>query len=263
MTIRIGPNPPEQGGDAPKNLGHSSQTKKIASWGIKMLYHPIFKVVLAIGLTSSLSGCLGSNGSGGAAGGTAAGASDFETAYDAANGLGPTQDMPTAINATYAGQFKAGVNSGSAAGFNENVEILGDLNLAVNWTDGQTTNPFSGGAKNIVVTDVTNGASETLIGELSVLPDTGSISRVNIPASTVGGFAIPELNTGAFSFEVGGQVSGSEGAVDARVLVGGNFHGPAGESMVGVVSGGLKEVGSTNPAIFDAGIGGAAYLNKQ
>lgn len=233
-----------------------------------MLNHPIFKVVLAIGLTSSLSGCLGSNGNGGAAGGGAAGggaagASAFDTAYDAAQGLGPTRDMPTSINATYAGQFQAEVNDGSATGIDEGVSLLGDLNVAVDWTDGQSTDPFSGTASNIVVTDAASGASETLTGELTVNSVGNAITRVNTPASTVGGFAVPELNTGAFSMQFEGRVSGTEGEVDAVVGVGGAFHGPAGESMIGVVSGGFKEVGSTNPAIFDAGIGGTAYLNKE
>ena len=228
-----------------------------------MHYKHYLKVFLAIGLTTTLSGCLGGNGNNIVAGGGGGGASDYDRAYDAALNTIPTTDMPTAINATYAGQFKAAVNDGSAPGIGEGVEVLGDLSMAVDWTDGQTTNPFTGTASNIVVTDIGSGASETLTGSLSVLPDTGTISRVNTPASTVGGFAVPELNTGAFTFEVGGNLSGSEGEVTARVGIGGNFVGPAGETMVGVVSGGFKSVDSTSPAIFDAGIGGTAYLNKQ
>lgn len=227
----------------------------------------ILKVVLAFGLTTSLSGCLGGNGNGIVTavdgGGAAPGSSEYEAAYDSALNIAPTSTMPTVINATYAGQFKAGVNSGSATGVNDNVEILGDLAVAVDWTDGQTTDPFTGTASNIVVTDVASGASETLTGELTVNSVGNTIGRVNTPAQTIGGFAVPETNTGAFSMQFEGRLAGSEGEVDALVGVGGSFNGPNAETMVGGVSGGFKEVGNSDPAIFDAAIGGTAYLNKQ
>ncbi|SDW66349.1 hypothetical protein [Roseicitreum antarcticum] len=188
----------------------------------------------------------------------------FEDNYNAAIGTQPTTNMPTRIEGDYSGQFKVGVNTGSLGDINQNAEIFGDVNVAVDWTDGQSTNPFTGSASNILVRDVTSGASETLTGTLNV--DTalgGTISRVTNPSTVVGGFTIPETNTGAFQFGMNGRLSGSEGEVDATVLVGGTFHGTNAETMTGVVSGGFSEVGSTNPAIFDAGIGGVIYLNRQ
>lgn len=226
------------------------------------------KSALCLVVATALSGCLGSGGSGGggggAGGGGGGGSAGFEAAHDAANAKVPTSDMPTRIAADYSGQFKAGVNSGSANGVNENVEIIGDVAVAVDWTNGQTTNPFSGTASNIVVTDVQTGDSETLTGTLNVDGGIGGvIERTTIPAQNVGGFSIPEVNTGSFQFGMTGDLSGSEGDLEATVLLGGNFRGPGGESMVGVVSGGIREVGSTNPALFDAGIGGVIYLNRQ
>lgn len=225
-----------------------------------MINKTLLASTLCLGFATALSGCVGGGG-GGVGGGGAAG---FEAAYDAANAKAPTSDMPTAIAANYSGQFKAGVNSGSANGVNENVEIVGDVDVAVDWTDGQTTNPFSGTASNIVVTDVQTGENETLTGTLSVDDGIGgAIDRATIPAQVVGGVSIPEVNTGGFQFGMTGELSGSEGALDATVLVGGSFRGPGGESMVGVVSGGFKEVGSTNPGLFDAGIGGVIYLESE
>jgi len=223
----------------------------------------LFRPTLCIAIATLLSGCIGGSGSGGGSGG--GGSGDFETNYDAASGKAPTSDMPTQLQANYGGQFKSGVSGGgSVAGINENVEIIGDLDVAVDWTDGQSTNPFTGTASNIVVTDVVDGGSETLGGTLTVDNGIGgTIMRVATPASNIGGISVPAIETGSFQFGMTGQLSGSEGDLDATVLVGGNFHGPGAESMVGVVSGGFKEVGSTNPAIFDAGIGGVAYLNRE
>lgn len=225
----------------------------------------LFKSALFVGVAAALSGCVGGGGgSGGGAGGSGGGSAGFEAAHDAANEKIPTSDMPTSISANYSGQFKAGVNSGSATGVNENVEILGDVDVDVDWTDGQSTNPFSGTASNIMVTDVQSGESETLTGTLSVNDEMGGvITRTNIPAQNMGGFSIPETNTGSFQFGMTGALSGSEGDLDATVLVGGNFRGAGGETMVGVVSGGFSEVGSTDPSIFDAGIGGVVYLNRE
>lgn len=225
----------------------------------------ILKSVLCLGVVTALSGCLGNSGGAGAGGtgGGGGGSTGFEAAHDAASSKAPTSDMPTRLAAEYNGQFKAGVNSGSIGKINQNVEVIGDVKVTVDWADGQTTNPFSGTASNIVVTDVVSGASETLNGTLGVDAGIGgTIARTTIPSSVVAGVTVPEVNTGSFQFGMSGDLSGSEGKIEATVLVGGNFHGPGGESMVGVVSGGFKEEGSTNPAIFDAGIGGVIYLNK-
>lgn len=221
-----------------------------------------FTMGLCATMAVSLSGCL--DGGGDAGDGPGVGAAGFEAAYNAADGKAPTADMPTALNADYAGQFKAGVRSGAAIGVDENVEIVGDLNLGVQWTENQTNNPFTGSASNIVVTNVVSGTSETLSGSLNVDPDqANTITRTNVPGSTIAGISVPESNTGAFAVGFNGQLTGAEGAVDATVGITGFFRGPQGESMVGVVNGGFKEADSTNPALFDAAVGGVAYLDRQ
>lgn len=230
-----------------------------------MFYSKFITTTACIGLTTILSGCLGSGSGGGDdAGNGTGGPVMFEDNYDAANALVPTSDMPTRIEADYVGQFKAGVNGGSAGQIGQNSEIFGDLDVAVDWTDGQTDNPFSGTASNIYVRDAASGEGETLTGSLNVSSDIpGTIARQSIPASNIAGVAVPAVQTGAFEFGMDGTLSGSEGDLEATVLVGGNFRGEGGEAMVGAVSGGIREVGSTNPAIFDAGIGGVAYMNRQ
>ena len=115
-------------------------------------------VIASLGVATVLSGCNGSSSAGGLAGGVAGGGQDFETAFNAVSQKAPTSDMPTSLKASYEGQMKVGVNSGSAQIFGTDIdansaEIIGDLAVDVDWTDGQTTNPFTGTASNIVATE--------------------------------------------------------------------------------------------------------------
>lgn len=107
------------------------------------------------------------------AGGGAGGGQDFETAYDGVSQKAPTSDMPTSLKASYDGQMKIGVNSGWAQIFGADMdansaEIIGDLAVDVGWTDGQTTNPFTGTASNIVATEAGTSNSVKLDGTLTV-----------------------------------------------------------------------------------------------
>lgn len=164
--------------------------------------------VLALGLMTSLGGCLGSGSGGGGGGGGGGASDDYETAYDEVSSRILTSDMPASINATYTGQFKVGVNGGSAELFGSdidptNAEIIGDLELDVAWSDGGSGNPFTGTASNIVATDVVSGDSAALTGTLSV--DAGqpySISRNVIPP--IGPAAPRPTASCCFGFKIGG-----------------------------------------------------------
>jgi len=226
-------------------------------------------VIASLGAATVLSGCNGSSSAGGLAGGGGGGGQDFETFFNAVSQKAPTSDMPTSLKASYEGQMKVGVNSGSAQIFGTDIdansaEIIGDLAVDVDWTDGQTTNPFTGTASNIVATEAGTSNSVKLDGTLTVdqgLP--ASLSRTTIPAQVVAGVNIPEQNTGAMLFHMSGRLSSGKNEGDATLQFGGNFMGPGAESMLGPVSGGINDVNNPSPQIFDAGVGGTFYANKK
>lgn len=225
----------------------------------------IFMTVVSTGLMMTLSGCLSG---GGAGGGGIGGSADYEAAFDAATARAPTTDMPTSLDANYKGQFKVGVNSGTAEIFGPNAdpqmaEITGDLDIDVAWVEGQTANPFSGTASNIVATEAGTSNTMDIEGQLTVdnsLP--ASISRVHTPATVIAGQNVPELDTGAFLFHMSGRVEAEGREGDATLQLGGNFFGPGGDAMVGTVNGGINDVGNPSPQIFDAGIGGTFYATQ-
>ncbi|MGO4851299.1 hypothetical protein [Phaeovulum sp. W22_SRMD_FR3] len=226
--------------------------------------------LMLVGLTTGLSGCLsGGGGMAGGSGGGGNGSGDYETAFDAASARAPTSDMPTSLSGNYQGQFKVGVNSGDAELFGSDIdpqmaEIIGDLDIDVAWTEGQSSNPFSGTASNIVATEAGTSNSVAIDGTLTVddaLP--ASISRVHTPATVIAGQNIPALDTGAFLFHMSGQLTNGTNVGDATVQMGGSFFGPGGNAMVGAVSGGINDVNNPSPQIFDAGIGGTFYAVQQ
>ncbi len=225
--------------------------------------------VASIIAVTSLSGCLsGGNGGVVGAGGSGGGAAGFEAAYDAVAARAPTTDMPTSLDATYTGQFKVGVNNGTAQFFGTNLdpqlaEVVGDLDIDVAWTENQVANPFSGSATNIVATLAGTSTSVPITGDLTVtdaLPFT--LNRVNTPSQVIAGQTIPELNTGAFLFHMTGRLENDGEQGDATVQFGGNFFGPGGNAMVGAVVGGINDLSNPSASIFDAGIGGTFYATQ-
>ena len=224
--------------------------------------------IMALGLVMTLGGCLGSGSAGGGSGGGGGGgggSADFEDAYDAVSARVLTSDMPTSINATYDGQFKVGVSSGDAQVFGGtvdpmNAEILGDLTLEVAWNDGQSSNPFSGSATNIVATDVVSGDSIQLEGTLAVdAGQPGTVTRTTIPP--VGGLS-PEVNTGSFVVTLAGDVE--HDSQQGRVYLGlnGQFYGSQGEAMLGGVNGGVNDMDDPTNQVFDAVVGGTFYATQ-
>jgi hypothetical protein len=223
-------------------------------------------ILASVALATALSGCVTSgNGGGGGGGGTS---SDFETEFGKVENTVATQNMPTALDANYKGQMKLGVNTGTStilpAGVDSNMaEIIGDVDLNVAWTDGMTTNPFTGTAGNFTATEAGTSNTVAIAGTLNVDPALpGSVSRTHIPAQTIMGHSVPALDTGAFELTMAGQLGAEGQQGDVTLLLGGNFIGDSAASMLGAVSGGVKDVNSTNPAIFDAGLGGVFYANR-
>jgi len=225
----------------------------------------IILTLASIGMAFAVSGCLGNGGGGGGGGG----GPDFDTALDEATSRAPTIDMPTSLQGNYQGQFRVAVNGGAAdlVDFDidpQDLEILGDLDIDVDWTEGQTANPFSGTASNIVANQTGTTNAFEIEGELAVdasLPAT--ISQLNTPAQTIGGFDVPATDTGAFLFHMTGELAYEEQRGDVTMQMGGNFFGPGGNAMVGTAGGGINNVDNPSQQIFDAGIGGTFYLIQQ
>lgn len=221
---------------------------------------------LALVLGTSLSGCLqGSSGGGAGGGGTGGGggggggSSSFDTEFDRVTAKAPTSNMPTAINASYAGRLKVDVTDPSST----IGEVEGDLDLDVAWNDGQATNPFTGTASNFTGTLVT-GQTGTIDGTLTVDNSFGgSISRVVNPSMNVGGVTIPETQIGALSVTLTGELSQGGTAADTQITLGGSFFGDAGEAALGPVVGGYNLPNSGNPAVFDGAIAGTYYIEQK
>lgn len=228
------------------------------------------RIVVALVSVTGLSACLGSGsgGGGGGAGGAGGGgggggstpAAAFSANYDAVTAPtlsnAPTSDMPTRLNANYSGQMKVDVNDGtSTVG-----TAYSDLDIAVDWTDGQSANPFSGTASNFTGTLV-SGQTGNIEGTLSVNDAFGgtigrTVTTIPLPPPASGSVTTA---TGAGSFTMTGDLTVDGKAYDTTVLLGGNFYRPGGTVMHGVATGGVKERG-TGGAIFDATAGGTFYL---
>jgi hypothetical protein len=225
------------------------------------------RIVVALVSVTGLSACLGSGsggggvgaGGGGGGGGGTDPAAAFSSNYDAVTSASlsnaPTSDMPTSLNANYSGQMKVDVNDGSPIG-----TAYGDLDIAVDWTDGQTANPFSGTASNFTGTLVA-GQTGDIEGTLSVDDSFGgtigrTVTTIPLPPPASGSVTTA---TGAGSFTMTGDLTVDGTAYDTTVLLGGSFFRPGGTVMHGAVSGGVKEKG-TGGAIFDAAAAGTFYL---
>lgn len=224
-----------------------------------MINSRVMRSGLALLASTAVAGCLDGDGGGTASTSGPAGPSGYQAEFDRVSAIAPTSDMPTAIQATCTGQMRAEVTDSTAIVG----EIVGDLNLDVDWTDGQTANPFSGTASNFQGR-AAGGDFEAIDGTLSVDPAfSGTIARTVIPSSTIGGVTIPEVQTGAMNVTMSGQLTQDSNTVDATVILGGNFHGTGASAATGAVSGGFSNASAPGPSIFDGAVGGTYYLERQ
>ena len=204
------------------------------------------KVAAVLAGCAALSACSSSGGD--AAGSTTA--EDYNIRFDAVSALGATQNMPTSLQADYRGELMADLSDGSGV----LGTVLADLDIAVDWTEGQTANPFSGTADNFREV----GGAARLEGTLTVDDGFGGSiirSSVPVPGTTV------EVDTGAGQFVMTGDLTQDGTSYETELTLGGTFFGDAGEAMVGAVSGGLRTPGSG--AAFDYAAGGTFYLQQQ
>ena len=207
-----------------------------------------------------MGGCLSSAGGGGG-GGSAGALADYEAARTATENMAPTGNMPTAIDASYTGQVKVAANTGDTAAFfgtnidPENVDLLGDLNLAINWTDGSGGTPITGTASNIVAIARDTGATTAVGGSLTVdTSQTNLVTRIPL--------GVANAASGAFNFTMAGELTNGSDSGHAYLGMNGQFFGSGGQAMVGSVSGGINDAATPSPVIFDAGVVGTFYAQQ-
>lgn len=211
---------------------------------------------VALIAVAALAGCSSGGGGGGGGGGGPITSAEFQENFDRVSALGPTSDMPTSLQASYAGAMQFDVTEGADI----DGSVTADLNIDVDWTDGQTSNPFSGGASNFV--GEFDGVSENIAGEMTVDDSFGgTISRVStdIPLPTGG---VQTVDTGAMQFVLTGELESEGDVVTGELLLGGNFFGPEGEAAIGAVAGGFRGEEASGQ-IFDLGAAGFFYLEQQ
>ncbi|WP_163852320.1 hypothetical protein [Pseudooceanicola aestuarii] len=214
--------------------------------------------------TTALAGCLGSGsgGSGGGGGGGAGGGGGggtFQQNFDRVSGIVPTSDMPTTLQGSYSGALRADVSDATAVVG----QVEADIDLDVDWTDGQQANPFTGTVSNFRGS-LKDGETRDIDGTLTVdaaIP--GTILRTDNPAMTFNGVNVPATQTGAMSVTMSGALTEDGRTADTTLLLGGNFLGSGATAAVGAVSGGYKEQGSANPGIFDGSVAGQFYLEAK
>lgn len=175
---------------------------------------------LGLGLLGlSLAGCMGSGG--GTGGGGGGGASDYDSKVERIYNLGPTINMPTSLKASYTGEAQMAlqdVETGADAG-----EMMADLDLAVDWTEGQTSNVWSGQATNFRGT--LNGSEFTATGALAVDPSNSIVERTPQDIPAAGG--TEHIDTSGMVVNLAGDLT-INGATDhADMQLGGAFYGDA------------------------------------
>lgn len=226
------------------------------------------KLSLTVGAVALISACTSGTGGGGGGGATGGGSApktvaEYNAGRNAVLGTPATSDMPTALSGTYRG----GANfTLSEVGTGKTGNMLADLELAVNWTDGQTTNPWSGKADNL--RGSYDGKDYTATGQLDVVdrPATATgdyIKRTvtntgNIPGAPAG---IPNVTvaTGSGTIFLKGTFDGDGTPATANVILAPTFHGAGGSSIEGSALGTVETSASKFGGL---GVGGTFYATK-
>jgi len=226
-----------------------------------------FKLGIVLAAATALAGCTssggGGNGGGGGGGGSTVGLAEYQGEFDRVTMQAPTSDMPTRLQANFVGAMQADVqdNTGANRG-----SIIADLDLDIDWTDGQTTDPFSGGAKNFRGTTDGGTTVESIAGELTVDPSLPNVVRsqvntINLPPAAGGG--TQTLATGAYTVNLTGDLTLQGETVEGFVQLGGNFFGPGAQAAAGPAVGGFRSNSIQSGSIFDGTLGGTHYLERR
>ncbi|OWU85014.1 hypothetical protein ATO6_08065 [Oceanicola sp. 22II-s10i] len=218
--------------------------------------------ILALGLAAA--GCTSTSGGGGAGGGGGgagpASKADFQKEFDRVTGVAPTSDMPKTLKAKYTGAAQMDLKEASTQSTVGGV--LADLDLNVDWTEGQSGNPWSGSAKNFRGTF--KGQDFTADGELTVanaeakgLPSVVGRNESTINAPVVGPITTA---TGSAKIELAGDLESGNDTGTILMSLGGNMFGKEGAGIAGTAQGLWFDKSS---GFGDVAAGGTFYLDKN
>lgn len=229
-----------------------------------MSYPKYLKICVALAATSALAGCFGNgNGGGTPKGGGPKTLAAYDTEFNRVSGVAPTSDMPTRLQASYSGALKVDVADATVRG-----QMLGDLDLDVDWTDGQTASAVTGGSITNVQMSSGTGPLEAVAGTLTVLPNAPATPNLIARVSTPLGIAIPgaptSIETGTMLVSLGGQLSANGETADAIIGLQGTFFGPGAEGAIGPAVGGLANSSSvgTGGLLDNGSLGGSFYVER-
>ena len=216
------------------------------------------RVAVALLAVGSLAGCIWNGGGGagaGAGGGVGGTAADFTQNYDRVINSIASSDVPTSINARYAGMAQMDIRDGATSVGS----VLADLDLALNWTDtpaANETNVWSGNASNFRGT--LNGAAIDASGQINV--DTG-LSAMNRTETTVTLPGVGSVTTAVAGMQInltGGVTLNGEN-LNAGMQLGGNCYGTQCASLAGTATGSFTN-SLVNP---DYTLSGTFYADRQ
>lgn len=223
-----------------------------------MMTKTILKVASASIAALSLSGCLG-NGDGGVGGG---GGSDVAAGIAQVEAMGPTQNMPTTLDASYSGGLQVDVYDGDRAEATPDATLTADLALDITWDDSVGPDAtITGGASNFQGVAYEDGEETaiTLGGELSVVDDTGIIGRTEVPSVPLptGGNSPEGLFIGSLVVGMDGTLTNGDDTADVSLGLNGAFFGDGGAGATGAVVGSITAPGDILPS---GSMGGQFYL---
>lgn len=161
---------------------------------------------------------------------------DYDSELTRVQNLAPTGDMPKTLNATYTGMTRQDLREtagGAVVG-----QMMADLELNADWTEGQAGNPWSGKADNF--RGQLNGSDFALDGELTVAEAeakslTSAIGRTEttVPLPVGGSRTIA---TGAATINLAGEVDDNGAPTTVLMNLGGSFVGAGGKAITGPAS---------------------------
>ena len=145
--------------------------------------------------------------------------------------------------------------------------MLADLDLDVDWTDGQVASAFTGGSVTNVQMSSGTGPLQPVAGTLTVLPNAPAtpnlIARVsNTIPLPIGGSA--QVDTGTMLVSLSGQLSANGETADAIIGLNGTFFGPGAAAALGPAVGVLANSSSvgTGGLLDNGSLSGTFYVER-
>ncbi len=183
---------------------------------------------LALVAAAAIGACSSTDGGGG---GGNVNFANFDQTLDQVIETNPTTDMPQTLDARYRGAMKAAMPD-NREGFSDR-ELIADLNIRIDWTEGQEANPFTGSARRFRIRDVGDDEVFRITGEMTIDEDRpASITRTETTEDLPEG-GTRDVASGGLTIPLSGNIAD----VEARVVLDGTFYGDGGRAAAGTVAG--------------------------